>query len=78
MAQAKKGSINPRPIVLSEADKAEIIALRKSLRELQNVEVLHHRIECPDCAKRFRDAANTAGIRVLILERIEQLNRSVA
>lgn len=78
MARAKKGNSKTRPQILSAADKAEIISLRKSLRELQNVEILHHRIECPDCAKRFRDASNTAGIRTLIIERIEQLNRSAA
>lgn len=78
MAKAKRNCKHPRPQVLSQADKAEIIALRKSLLELQQVELLHHRIECPDCARRFRDAANTAGIRMLIVERIEQLNRSAA
>lgn len=78
MALTAKRIKHPRPKVLSEADKAEIISLRKSLAELQKVEILHHRIECPDCAKRFRDAANTAGIRTLIIERIEQINRGVA
>lgn len=68
----------PRTKVLSESAKAEVISLRRSFADIQNIESLHHRIDCGDCAKRYRDAADRVHIKTLILDRIDQLNTGAA